>query len=69
MHTPSITRALQSCAWLLACMLITALVHQIPSTATDAAHGIAGTATPRLLSAGAADGLLPGPRSPMYGRK
>lgn len=53
----------------LAGMLITALVNQILSTATDASHDIAGIATQRLLSAGGANGLLYGPRSPMYGRK
>lgn len=53
----------------LAGMLITALVNQILSTATDASHNIAGIATQRLLSAGGAHGLLYGPRSPMFGRK
>lgn len=48
----------------LAGILISALVNQVLNTATDASHGIAATATQRLLSAGGSDGLLFGPRSP-----
>ncbi len=53
----------------LAGLLISALVSQVLGTVTDAARDIAGIATPRLFSAGGPDGLLYGPRSPMYGRK
>ena len=52
----------------LAGMLITALVNQILSTATESSHYIAGIATRRLLSAGGPNGLLHGPRSPMFGK-
>ncbi len=52
----------------LAGLLITALVNQIMSSVTDASHGIALVATNRLLAVGGANGLLPGPRSPMYGK-
>ena len=37
-------------------------------TATDAAHPMAGVATNRLLAAGTPNGLLYGPRSPLYGK-
>lgn len=49
-------------------MLVTALVNQIISSATDASHPIAGLATNRLLAAGGPNGLLYGPRSPLYGK-
>lgn len=52
----------------LAGALISAVVNQILSTVTDASHDIAAVATQRLLSAGGSNGLLYGPRSPMYGR-
>ncbi|CAM4353168.1 DUF799 domain-containing protein [Comamonas aquatilis] len=49
-------------------MLVTALVNQIISSATDAAHPVAGLATNRMLAAGTPNGLLYGPRSPLYGK-
>lgn len=49
-------------------MLVTALVNQIISSATDASHPIAGLATNRLLASGGPNGLLYGPRSPLYGK-
>ena len=49
-------------------MLVTALVNQIISSATDASHPVAGLATNRLLAAGGPNGLLYGPRSPLYGK-
>lgn len=52
----------------LAGMLITALVKQIINSATDASHTVAGVATTRLLSTGGQNGLLYGPRSPLYGK-
>lgn len=52
----------------LAGMLISALVNQVVNSVTDATHPVAGVATRRLLSAGHANGLLYGPRSPMYGK-
>lgn len=52
----------------LAGILISALVNQIVNTAMDTSHSVAGIATQRLLSAGGANGLLYGPRSPMRGR-
>lgn len=47
-------------------LLIAALVQQILSTTTDAAHTYAGIASDRLLGA-RPNGVLPGPRSPLYG--
>ena len=47
---------------------MTALVNQIVNSATDAAHPMAGVATNRLLAAGTPNGLLYGPRSPLYGK-
>lgn len=49
-------------------MLVTALVNQIINSATDAAHPVAGLATNRMLAAGSPNGLLYGPRSPLYGK-
>jgi hypothetical protein len=49
-------------------MLVTALVNQVISSATDAAHPVAGIAANRLLTAGTPDGLLYGPRSPHYSK-
>lgn len=51
----------------LAAMLITALVNQVLNSVTDASHPVAGIATQRLLAAGHSQGLLYGPRSPLYG--
>lgn len=48
-------------------MLITAVVQQIISSATDQSHEIAGIASQRLLSVRAGNGILPGPRHPAYG--
>lgn len=52
----------------LAAMLILALVNQIVGTTTDAAYKYAGVANARLLGVPMANGILPGPRSPMAGR-
>lgn len=52
----------------LAGMLISALVNQVINSVTDASHPVAGVATRRLLSVGHDNGLLYGPRSPMYGK-
>lgn len=49
-------------------MLITAVVQQIISSATDQGHEIAGITSQRLLSVRAGDGMLPGPRHPAYGK-
>ena len=49
-------------------MLVTALVNQVVNSATDAAHPMAGVAINRLLAAGTPNGLLYGPRSPLYGK-
>jgi hypothetical protein len=48
-------------------MLITAAVKQIVNSVSNAGYTVAGTANARLLSAGHANGLLYGPRSPKYG--
>lgn len=47
-------------------LLVTALVKQVLASALDQNHKVAGLATARLLSAGAPNGLLYGPRSPKY---
>lgn len=52
----------------LAGMLITALLKQAINSTTDASHGVAGIATSRLLAAGHPNGVLYGPRSPLYGK-
>lgn len=49
-------------------MLVTALIHQIVNTSTDAAYNYAGIANQRLLGVPRPDGILPGPRSPLYGQ-
>ncbi len=51
----------------LAGLLIGALVRQIIGTATDAAFNYAGVADARLLGL-RSHGVLPGPRSPLYGQ-
>ena len=50
----------------LAGLLIAAVVNQVISTVRDDSHQMAGLATHRLLSAGAARGILYGPRSPYF---
>ncbi|MGF6210676.1 DUF799 domain-containing protein [Comamonas sp. 4034] len=52
----------------LAGMLITAVIKQVINSTTDASHGVAGVATSRLLAAGRPNGVLYGPRSPLYGK-
>lgn len=52
----------------LAGLLVTAIVKQILNNVTDASHNVAGITSTRLLSAGTPNGLLYGPRSPLYGR-
>lgn len=49
-------------------MLVTAVLQQIIHTSTDAAYNYAGIASQRLLGAPRPDGVLPGPRSPLYGQ-
>lgn len=49
-------------------LLVAALVNQIVGTATDAAYNYAGIASGRLLGAPRYNGVLPGPRSPNYGK-
>lgn len=49
-------------------LLVTALVNQIVGTATDAAFTYAAIADQRMLGAPRYNGLLPGPRSPLYGK-
>jgi len=52
----------------LAGLLITALVKQIVSTASDESFRYANLAGYRLLNASRHNGVLPGPRSPNYGQ-
>lgn len=52
----------------LAALLIAALINQVVGTATDAAYNYAGVASSRLLGAPRFNGVLPGPRSPLYGQ-
>ena len=49
-------------------LLVTALVNQIVGTASDAAFNYAGIANQRMLGAPRYNGVLPGPRSPLYGQ-
>jgi hypothetical protein len=49
-------------------LLVTAIVKQIIGTATDAGYNYAGIANARLLGAPRPNGVLPGPRSPLYGQ-
>jgi hypothetical protein len=49
-------------------LLVAAIVLQVVGTATDASYNYAGTATLRTLTVQRYNGLLPGPRSPMYGQ-
>ena len=49
-------------------LLIAAIVKQIVSTATDESYRYAGIASTRLLSAPQYNGVLPGPRSPLFGQ-
>lgn len=52
----------------LAGLLVTALVRQIVSTASDESYKYAGIANARLLGAPRYNGILPGPRSPAAGQ-
>lgn len=49
-------------------LLVMAVVKQVVGTATDAAYNFAGIADQRLLGAPRYNGVLPGPRSPLYGQ-
>lgn len=49
-------------------LLVAAVVHQIVGTTTDAAYNYAGIASDRMLGSPRYNGVLPGPRSPLYGR-
>lgn len=50
-------------------LLVKAVVEQIVASTTDRSHPMAGLATQRLLGAGRPNGLLHGPRSPLYDNK
>jgi hypothetical protein len=52
----------------LAGLLIQAVVEQIANNLVDNGHIIANVASQRLLAAGRANGMLYGPRSPLYGK-
>lgn len=47
-------------------MLISAAVNQIVNSLSDRSHEVAGIASHRLLTANRPDGILSGPRSPLY---
>lgn len=47
-------------------MLVKAVINQIADSLSSRAHGIAGITAFRLLAAGRPNGILYGPRSPMY---
>lgn len=49
-------------------LLVTAMVKQIVGTVSDAAYTYAGIADARLLGAPRYNGVLPGPRSPHFGK-
>jgi hypothetical protein len=48
--------------------LVAAVVKQIVGTASDASYNFAGIAQVRMLGAPRYNGVLPGPRSPLYGQ-
>lgn len=50
-------------------LLLIALVNQIVGTVTDAAFNYAGIADARMLGAPRYNGILPGPRSSLYGQR
>ena len=50
-------------------MLITAVVNQIADSASEHGHEIAGRADERLLTPQRFNGILPGPRSPLYDQR
>ncbi|WP_181296308.1 DUF799 domain-containing protein [Pseudomonas sp. Q2-TVG4-2] len=47
-------------------MLITAAINQIVNSLSDRSHEVAGIASHRLLTTNRHDGILSGPRSPLY---
>jgi hypothetical protein len=49
-------------------LLVTAIVKQIVGTVSDASYNYAGIADQRALGAARVNGVLPGPRSPLYGK-
>lgn len=49
-------------------LLAQALIKQVLETATDAGYDYAAIANTRLLSVPRREGILPGPRSPLYGQ-
>lgn len=49
-------------------LLVAALVKQIVGTTTDAAYNYAGIASARMLGVPRVNGILPGPRSPLFGQ-
>jgi hypothetical protein len=49
-------------------LLVQAVVTQIANTLTDRGHQVAGVTSVRLLSAARPNGILYGPRSPLYGQ-
>jgi len=52
----------------LAGLLVAAIVKQIAGTVADASFDYAGVANARLLGAPRYNGVLPGPRSPLFGK-
>ena len=52
----------------IAGLLMAAVIAQVVNTSTDAAFNCAGVAGVYLLGAPRANGILPGPRSPLYGQ-
>jgi hypothetical protein len=52
----------------LAGLLVAAIVKQIVGAATDASFNFAGVASARLLGTPRVNGILPGPRSPLFGK-
>lgn len=49
-------------------MVVSAAIEQIVNTAGNKSHEISGITSARLLNVGSSDGLLYGPRSPMYAK-
>ena len=49
-------------------LLVKAVIEQIANNMSERSHAVAGIASQRLLTAGTPNGLIYGPRSPLYGK-
>ena len=65
---PILAYLLDQIGWPGPTMLVTAIVKQIIGVASDASYRYAGIANGRMLGAPRYNGVLPGPRSPDFGK-